>query len=106
MLFPEERGEWVDERLGADWERLLEVRGEVSRALEAARQQGRIGKSVDAVVYIPNAPEEEWRPLLEAKGEALLTTLFNVSGVRLERRAARAPRSATRARTFLASPSR
>src|SRR5262249_8799667 len=31
VLFPEERGEWVDERLAAEWERLLEVRGEVSR---------------------------------------------------------------------------
>ncbi len=87
VLFPDERGEWINERLGQDWERLLEVRGEVSRALEAARQRGRIGKSVDAIVYVPSAPEEQWRPLLEAKGEALLTTLFNVSGVRLGLRA-------------------
>jgi isoleucyl-tRNA synthetase len=87
-LFPEERGEWLDERLGADWDRLLEVRGEVSRALEAARQQGRIGKGVDAVVHVVSAPEEEWLPLLLGKGEALLTTLFNVSGVRLKARAA------------------
>ncbi len=87
VTFPEERGEWVDERLGAEWERLLEVRGEVSRALEAARQQGRIGKGVDAVVYVESAPEEEWGPLLSAKGEALLTTLFNVSAVRLRERA-------------------
>ena len=91
VTFPEERGEWVDERLAAEWERLLEVRGEVSRALEAARQQGRIGKSVDAVVYVPSAPEEEWGPLLTAKGEALLATLWNVSAVRL---GARAPETA------------
>ena len=84
VLFPEERGEWTNERLAADWERLLEVRGEVSRALEVARQRGRIGKGVDAVVHVVSAPEEEWRPLLERKGEALLTTLFNVSGVRLK----------------------
>jgi isoleucyl-tRNA synthetase len=83
VLFPEERGEWTNERLAADWERLLEVRGEVSRALEVARQQGKIGKGIDAVVFVPSAPEEQWRPLLEAKGEALLTTLFNVSGTRL-----------------------
>jgi isoleucyl-tRNA synthetase len=92
-LFPEERGEWLNERLSADWDRLLEVRGEVSRALETARQQGKIGKGVDALVYIPSAPEEQWRPLLLAKGEALLTTVFNVSGVRLEQRA---PREAVR----------
>src|SRR5262249_22577407 len=85
-LFPEERGEWVDERLGADWERLLEVRGEVSRALETARQQGKIGKGVDAVVYVASAPEEEWLPLLLKKGEALLATVFNVSGVRVGQR--------------------
>jgi isoleucyl-tRNA synthetase len=93
ILFPEERGEWINERLAADWERLLEVRGEVSRALEAARQQGKIGKGIDAVLYVPSAPEEQWRPLLEAKGEALLTTVFNVSGTRLKQRA---PREAVR----------
>src|SRR5262245_46722811 len=87
VLFPEERGEWLDERLGAEWERLLEVRGEVSRALESARKQGKIGKSVDAVVYVPSAPEEEWAPLLAAKGEVLLATLWNVSAVRLDARA-------------------
>ena len=87
-VFPEERGEWIDERLGADWERLLEVRGEVSRALEAARQQGRIGKAVDALIYVASAPEEEWLPLLLAKGEGLLATLWNVSAVRLKQRAA------------------
>jgi isoleucyl-tRNA synthetase len=88
VTLPDERGEWVNESLAAEWERLLEVRGEVSRALEAARQRGRIGKGVDAVVYVTSAPEEEWLPLLERKGEALLTTLFNVSGVRLKQLAA------------------
>jgi isoleucyl-tRNA synthetase len=62
---------------------LLELRGEVSRALEAVRKQGRIGKAIDAVLYVTSAPEEQWRPLLAAKGEALLATLFNVSAVRL-----------------------
>jgi isoleucyl-tRNA synthetase len=88
VTLPDERGEWVNESLAAEWERLLEVRGEVSRALEAARQRGRIGKGVDAVVHVVSAPEEEWLPLLERKGEALLTTLFNVSGVRLKQPAA------------------
>ncbi len=86
VLFPEERGEWVNERLAAEWERLLEVRGEVSRALEVARREGRIGKALDAVVHVRSAPEEQWLPLLEAKGEGLLTILFNVSGVRLDDR--------------------
>jgi isoleucyl-tRNA synthetase len=86
VTFPDERGEWANERLATEWERLLEVRGEVSRALETARQQGRIGKGLDAVVFVTSAPEEEWRPLLEAKGEGLLTTLFNISAVRLRER--------------------
>ncbi len=83
VTFPEERGEWINERLGGEWERLLEVRGEVSRALETARKQGLIGKGIDAVVYVTSAPEEQWRPLLAGKGEELLATLFNVSAVRL-----------------------
>jgi isoleucyl-tRNA synthetase len=83
VTLPEERGEWVNERMAADWERLLEVRGEVSRALESARKQGLIGKGIDAVVYVTSAPEEQWRPLLAGKGEALLATLFNVSAVKL-----------------------
>jgi isoleucyl-tRNA synthetase len=92
-VFPEERGEWMNERLAGEWERLLEVRGEVSRALESARQQGKIGKGIDAVVYVVSAPEEQWLPLLETKGEALLTTVFNVSATRLRQRA---PRDAVR----------
>jgi len=80
--FPDERGEWIDERLGREWDRLLELRAEVQRALETARRDGRIGKSVDAVVYLASVPEEEWRPLLEGKGEPLLATLMNVSAVR------------------------
>jgi len=86
VTFPEERGEWINERLGGEWERLLEVRGEVSRALETARKQGLIGKGIDAVVYVTSAPEEQWRPLLADKGEGLLATLFNVSAVKLAER--------------------
>ena len=83
VTLPEERGEWVNEHLAADWERLLEVRGEVSRALESSRKQGLIGKGIDAVVYVTSVPEEQWRSLLTGKGEVLLATLFNVSAVRL-----------------------
>ena len=35
------------------------------------------------MLFVPSAPVEQWGPLLEAKGEALLTILFNVSGTRL-----------------------
>ena len=77
-LFPEERGEWTNERLAADWERLLEVRGEVSRALETARKQGLIGKGIDAVVYVTSAPEEQWRPLLAGKDPLAADPLPNL----------------------------
>lgn len=84
MTFPEDRGEWVDEALEEEWERLLELRHEVARALEAARQRRIIGSSLEARVFIVEAPEEQWMPLLRAKGPALLKTLFIVSDVRLE----------------------
>jgi isoleucyl-tRNA synthetase len=87
VTFPAERPEWIDEGLAQEWDRLLDLRAEVSRALESARQRGRIGKGLDAVVYIPSAPEEQWMPLLLAKGETLLTTLFNVSSVRIRQSA-------------------
>src|SRR5260370_30868996 len=64
VLFPEERGEWTNERLAADWERLLEVRGEVPPAPEAARPPGKSGKGIDAGGVIPGAPEAPRRPAL------------------------------------------
>src|SRR5207244_8970333 len=69
VTFPEERGEWIDDRLGVEWERLLEVRGEVSRALEAARKQGSIGWGVAAVGHVTGAPAEQWPSLLPSKAE-------------------------------------
>jgi isoleucyl-tRNA synthetase len=84
MTFPEERGEWVDEELEEEWERLLEVRGEVARALETARQRKIIGSSLEARVFIRQAPEEQWMPLLRDKGTEFLKTLFIVSEVCLE----------------------
>jgi len=84
MTFPEDRGEWLDEGLEEEWERLLEVRHEVARALELARQRRIIGSSLEARVFIVQAPEEQWMPLLRGKGTALLKTLFIVSDVRLE----------------------
>ena len=81
--FPEERGEWASERLAAEWERLLEVRGEVSRARSRARKAERIGKGIDAVLYVVSAPEEEWLPLLVARARHFSPPSFNVSGVRL-----------------------
>ena len=79
--FPEVPLEWLDDTLNRDWSRLLEVRREVSKALEAARGQGLIGSGLEAAVRIAGAPED-LPALLGAKRE-LLPTLFIVSRVDL-----------------------
>jgi isoleucyl-tRNA synthetase len=50
--FPAVRPECVDEGLAAEWERLLQVRDEVLRALEAARKEKRIGSAQEAAVEL------------------------------------------------------
>jgi isoleucyl-tRNA synthetase len=81
--FPEAPREWLDETLKREWDRLLEVRREVAKALETARNGKLIGSGLEAAVRIMNAPED-LPELLRAKRE-LLPTLFIVSRVALER---------------------
>jgi len=80
--FPEVPLEWVDDTLKRDWDRLLEVRREVAKALETARAQKLIGSGLEARVRVQSAPED-LPGLLGAKRE-LLPTLFIVSQVTLE----------------------
>src|SRR4030095_8754280 len=86
--FPEAPREWLDDALKRDWDRLLELRSEVAKALEAARAGKLIGSALDAAVRIADAPED-LPGLLRAKRE-LLPTLFIVSRVDLDRAQARA----------------
>jgi isoleucyl-tRNA synthetase len=79
--FPEVPREWMDERLEREWERLLEVRREVARALERARQQGAIGSGLEARVIFVSAPED--LPELLAAKRHVLAALFIVSQVDL-----------------------
>jgi isoleucyl-tRNA synthetase len=51
-MWPEQSPEGLDEAVLQRWERVMEVRGAVSRALEAARSQGVIGHSLDASVSV------------------------------------------------------
>ncbi len=81
--FPEAAREWLDETLKRDWDRLLEVRREVAKALEMARNAKLIGSGLEAAVRITHAPED-LPELLRAKRE-LLPTLFIVSRVDLDR---------------------
>src|SRR5437870_1446638 len=81
--FPEAPREWLDDTLKRDWDRLLEVRREVAKALETARAGKLIGSGLEAAVRIGHAPED-LPALLSAKRE-LLPTVFIVSRVALER---------------------
>ena len=49
---PKVRGEWQDDKLAQKWESLLAVRGEVTKALEAARTAKLIGHPLDAAVTL------------------------------------------------------
>ncbi|MBW2364540.1 MAG: class I tRNA ligase family protein, partial [Deltaproteobacteria bacterium] len=49
---PEVKNDWKDSDLSSKWERLLDVRGEVTKALEEARAQKKIGHPLDAAVTI------------------------------------------------------
>jgi isoleucyl-tRNA synthetase len=50
--WPKVQEAWIDEALEAKWERILEMRTEISKALEIARRDKVIGHSLDARVDI------------------------------------------------------
>jgi isoleucyl-tRNA synthetase len=75
---PTVRAEWQDETLAAKWRQLLVVRGEVTKALEAARVGKLIGHPLDAAVTI--AAPAPYGEALSQYGE-ILDKLFIVSQV-------------------------
>ena len=77
LMFPEVR---------AKWDKLFELREPVMKALELARAEKRIGKSLDAAVAV-YAPDSEVYALLNEFREEL-PTIFIVSQVVLENAAA------------------
>ena len=77
LAFPEVR---------AKWDKLFELREPVMKALELARAEKQIGKSLDAAVTV-YAPDEEVYALLDAFRDEL-PTLFIVSQVELLKAAA------------------
>jgi isoleucyl-tRNA synthetase len=85
--FPDVPREWLDDVLARDWTRLLEVRREVAKRLEAARTARAgggapaIGSGLEASVWITAAPED--LPELLRRKRDLLPTLFIVSDVKL-----------------------
>jgi isoleucyl-tRNA synthetase len=79
--FPEAALEWLNDTLEREWNRLLEVRREIAKALETARARGLIGSGLEAAVSIAAAPED--LPDLLARKQPLLPTLLIVSQVSL-----------------------
>ncbi|MEJ2698693.1 MAG: class I tRNA ligase family protein, partial [Desulfuromonadales bacterium] len=79
--FPRFETRLLDAELEARYERLLAVRSDVSKALELARNEKKIGHSLDARVLL-EVPEGDWRDLLTAYRDEL-ATIFIVSQVEL-----------------------
>ena len=79
--WPEYREEFVDKKLLEDFERLLEVREDVLKALEEKRQQDVIGHSLDAEVIL--RPKNREIKLLLEEYRDTLEELFIVSKVRI-----------------------
>jgi isoleucyl-tRNA synthetase len=77
---PEKRDDWLDPELAERWQKLLEVRAEVTKVLETARAEKVIGHSLDARVTL--TADDGLKPVLEPYAEALCR-YFIVSSVRL-----------------------
>jgi isoleucyl-tRNA synthetase len=78
--FPEVRSEYLDDALNERWERIWEIRAIVTKALEEARKEKKIGLSLDAQVHL-YLPEKVF-PFLECY-EKDLRSIFIVSSVTL-----------------------
>jgi isoleucyl-tRNA synthetase len=55
--FPKPEEKFIDEALEARWDRIIAVRGEVAKVLEALRRDKKIGHSLDAGVTLYAEPE-------------------------------------------------
>ena len=79
-LLPAFNSQWKDESLAQKWEKILQVRAEVTKALEKARTEKRIGHPLDAAVII--SAEEDLYNALKPYAEDL-RFIFIVSKVTL-----------------------
>ena len=78
--FPEVKSEYLDDGLNERWERILEIRAIVTKALEEARKEKVIGLSLDAQIHL-HIPEKVFS-FLECY-EKDLKSIFIVSSVTL-----------------------
>ncbi len=79
--FPEVDSSCRDEALGARWEKILALRGEVTRVLEEARRAKTIGHPLDAVVRLSFSPDLMASLGIGEGDRDLLRSVFIVSGV-------------------------
>ena len=77
--FPTVDPAWKDEALLARWERLWEIRGVVTKALEEQRKAGALGQSLEARVRIEASGRDA--EMLGSLGERALCEMFIVSQV-------------------------
>ena len=80
-LMPEVNAEYAFDELYEKWNRLFELRDDVMKALEIARADKLIGKSLDAKVTVYAADDETYALLDSFKSE--LATVYIVSDVEL-----------------------
>ncbi len=78
--FPEAREEYMDQALEERWERIWEVREAVTKALEVARKEKKIGLSLDAHVRL-SLPDKLYSIIKPYENE--LKSIFIVSSVAL-----------------------
>lgn len=78
---PEVNQSFIDEELEVKWQKLIDIRDEVNKALEIKRQEKFIGNSLEAkvVLHVNNALSEFLKPYTD-----FLPTLFIVSQVELK----------------------
>jgi isoleucyl-tRNA synthetase len=79
--FPVADPAWKDAALAARWERLWEIRGLVTKALEEQRREGRLGQSLEARVTLAASGRDA--EILSALGQRGLCEMFIVSQVEL-----------------------
>jgi isoleucyl-tRNA synthetase len=77
---PEVNSDWQDAELAARWEELLDVRAEITRSIESARREKKVGHSLDASLKIRAG--ETYYQLLKPYQEEL-QFFFIVSHVQL-----------------------
>ncbi|MDR1702805.1 MAG: isoleucine--tRNA ligase, partial [Sporomusaceae bacterium] len=95
LSWPQERPDFLDKDLADKWQKLLTVRGEITKALEIARRSKIIGHSLDAKVTVYAAGEA--LATLRSVTESELANILIVSSVEVSDKFTSAPQSAYQA---------